>query len=79
MKAKSLVGHTLDYNITQFNCEHFVNYLRYGKPHSQQVKDGIDVAVGVLGAMALGAGLIYLVFGGGKEEENKNERRLRRY
>ncbi|XP_072573765.1 phospholipase A and acyltransferase 1-like [Paramormyrops kingsleyae] len=34
--ALSLVGQTLPYSLIQQNCEHFVTFLRYGKPESMQ-------------------------------------------
>lgn len=36
-EAREMVGWELTYNLTSFNCEHFVTLLRYGKPESQQV------------------------------------------
>lgn len=36
--ANSLVGEEVPYNVTKFNCEHFVTLLRYRVPHSQQVQ-----------------------------------------
>ncbi|XP_063077370.1 phospholipase A and acyltransferase 4-like [Engraulis encrasicolus] len=36
--AEEWVGKTVRYSLITFNCEHFVNYLRYGNPESGQVK-----------------------------------------
>ncbi|XP_072573150.1 phospholipase A and acyltransferase 4-like [Paramormyrops kingsleyae] len=35
--AESRVGKTVPYDVFQYNCEHFVTELRYGKPESRQV------------------------------------------
>ncbi|RVE68831.1 hypothetical protein OJAV_G00095610 [Oryzias javanicus] len=36
-KACSLVGASLQYNLEEYNCEHFATEMRYGKPESRQV------------------------------------------
>lgn len=36
-EARRTVGKELPYSITTHNCEHFVTWLRYGKPESRQV------------------------------------------
>jgi hypothetical protein len=34
--AKSYLGHP--YSLTSFNCEHFVNFVKEGKPYSKQIQ-----------------------------------------
>ena len=41
--ACALVGQELRYNIFSWNCEHFVNELRYGKSESRQVSGPVLV------------------------------------
>lgn len=41
MRAKSLVGKEIGYNVIGKNCEHFVNVLRYGEEFSKQAEDAI--------------------------------------
>uniref|UniRef100_A0A3P9H9B1 LRAT domain-containing protein n=1 Tax=Oryzias latipes TaxID=8090 RepID=A0A3P9H9B1_ORYLA len=36
-KACSLVGVSLKYHLTKYNCEHFATEMRYGKAESRQV------------------------------------------
>lgn len=58
-EACLLVGAILPYSLTQSNCEHFVNELRYGKAESRQVNQMRDTAVAggtmaiVMGAAAM--------------------------
>ncbi|XP_030579275.1 phospholipase A and acyltransferase 3-like isoform X2 [Archocentrus centrarchus] len=54
-KAKAVTDKQLEYNLLSYNCEHFVNELRYGVAESQQVQKAVEVAtvVGVVGGAAL--------------------------
>lgn len=36
-EAEKMVGRKKKYNLTEYNCEHFVTDLRYGDPKSKQV------------------------------------------
>ncbi|XP_061586305.1 phospholipase A and acyltransferase 3-like [Cololabis saira] len=52
-KARSMVDTEMDYNMKEYNCEHFANEMRYGKPESRQVKDKpalVNAASGLLGS-----------------------------
>ncbi|KAG9341791.1 hypothetical protein JZ751_018513, partial [Albula glossodonta] len=46
--AEQLVGQIFAYNVFTSNCEHFVTRLRYGKPESKQVQDGLKIAGGMV-------------------------------
>lgn len=35
--AQSQIGKVIDYGLFSYNCEHWVNDMRYGKPESRQV------------------------------------------
>lgn len=35
--AERQVGKVIDYGLLTYNCEHWVNDMRYGKPESRQV------------------------------------------
>ncbi|XP_076155256.1 phospholipase A and acyltransferase 4-like [Alosa pseudoharengus] len=58
--AQQLVGKKIQYRLLNYNCEHFVTNIRYGKPESRQAKKAKEVVegsglilTGVLGAIAL--------------------------
>uniref|UniRef100_A0A3P9IWJ8 LRAT domain-containing protein n=1 Tax=Oryzias latipes TaxID=8090 RepID=A0A3P9IWJ8_ORYLA len=42
-KACSLVGVSLKYHLTKYNCEHFATEMRYGKAESRQVVETLTV------------------------------------
>uniref|UniRef100_A0A8C8R7U4 LRAT domain-containing protein n=1 Tax=Pelusios castaneus TaxID=367368 RepID=A0A8C8R7U4_9SAUR len=44
-EAESLVGHTMTYNVTSKNCEHFVTNLRYGVARSDQVCSSVAASL----------------------------------
>ncbi|XP_041938838.1 phospholipase A and acyltransferase 3-like [Alosa sapidissima] len=58
--AQQLVGKKIQYRLLNYNCEHFVTNIRYGKPESRQAKKAKQVVegsglilTGVLGTIAL--------------------------
>jgi hypothetical protein len=53
------------YSLARFNCEHFANYVQYGKESSQQVQ--------MVGAGLVGVGLLALaaLFGGGRDDDHR--------
>ncbi|XP_056238928.1 phospholipase A and acyltransferase 3-like isoform X1 [Seriola aureovittata] len=52
-EALSLVGQDMNYDVTKWNCEHFVNKLRYGIRRSWQVlKYTLVVGAGYVGGAA---------------------------
>ncbi|XP_059147868.1 phospholipase A and acyltransferase 3-like [Physella acuta] len=57
-KAKQSLGET-EYNILTYNCEHFVNELKYGKKQSDQVNAGLGLTGGLLATLAaVGAAVV---------------------
>ncbi|KAK3767578.1 hypothetical protein RRG08_003839 [Elysia crispata] len=51
-RAKSRLGPT-DYSLTEYNCEHFANWCRYGKINSGQVRNAVIGSVlSPIGAIA---------------------------
>ncbi|XP_067312624.1 phospholipase A and acyltransferase 3-like [Pseudorasbora parva] len=70
--AHSLLGAELSYSVFTGNCEHFVTELRYGKPHSRQVRQAVEVGVAVGFATVVGFGLLAAIFGSkDKEKQTK--------
>ncbi|KAM9357436.1 phospholipase A and acyltransferase 3-like [Symphorus nematophorus] len=72
--ACALVGRELPYSIFSWNCEHFVNDLRYGKAESRQVRKAREAAFAVGVAAVVGLGVVALagaLFGGEKKEKNR--------
>ncbi|XP_004083995.1 HRAS-like suppressor 3 [Oryzias latipes] len=61
-KACSLVGVSLTYHLTKYNCEHFATEMRYGKAESRQAQTVETVAA----AAAVGGitGIVASVIGG---------------
>lgn len=64
-RAESRNGET--YSLVSFNCEHYANYVQYGKASSQQVQ--VVGAVAGVAALALG---LWALFGG---DDDKPRRR----
>lgn len=48
--------HGARYHLTQFNCEHFANYVQFNQPSSKQVDNGV-------GIVATAAALAFLFYG----------------
>jgi hypothetical protein len=48
--------HRKPYHLTQFNCEHFANYVQYNTPVSKQVNNGLGIAA------VAGLALLYAAF-----------------
>ncbi|XP_056137901.1 phospholipase A and acyltransferase 3-like [Lampris incognitus] len=73
--ALSLVGTQLPYCVLSWNCEHFVNELRYGKGESRQVRKAGETLMYAGAATAIGIGIVALAgaFFGGKDKEKKNK------
>jgi hypothetical protein len=46
MRAKQKLGHK--YSFLGFNCEHFANWVQYGKESSSQVTNGFLIAAGLV-------------------------------
>ncbi|KAG7484236.1 hypothetical protein MATL_G00047530 [Megalops atlanticus] len=72
MEAKSMVGRVLRYDILNYNCEHFVTNLRYGKPESRQVRSAL-YGLAAVGAVALGVLAAAAIFGSGRKEKRREE------
>ncbi len=54
------------YSLTNFNCEHFANYVQEGVEVSQQVRNvgaGLGIGLGLL--------LLAAIFGGGDSDERR--------
>ncbi|KAL8184350.1 UNVERIFIED_CONTAM: hypothetical protein K2H54_014576 [Gekko kuhli] len=47
--AESLLGTEVNYRLASQNCEHFVTRLRYGTARSDQVRETVASAVGLVG------------------------------
>ncbi|XP_071313775.1 phospholipase A and acyltransferase 4-like isoform X2 [Trachinotus anak] len=65
-EALSLVGQDMKYSVTEWNCEHFANELRYGKRRSNQVARNTAAAVGGIiygGVLTMAAGPVGLAGG----------------
>ena len=43
--AKKKIGEEMEYRLLGKNCEHFVTDLRYGVPHSRQVRPSLGPAL----------------------------------
>ncbi|XP_051774252.1 phospholipase A and acyltransferase 3-like [Ctenopharyngodon idella] len=56
--AHSFLGQERPYCVFSENCEHFVTVLRYGKPHSRQVRKAVEFGVGVGLAAAVTFGVL---------------------
>ncbi|XP_016409878.1 HRAS-like suppressor 3 [Sinocyclocheilus rhinocerous] len=56
--AHRFLGRELPYCVFRENCEHFVTELRYGKPHSRQVRNAVEIGVGVGLAVAATFGVL---------------------
>jgi hypothetical protein len=50
-RLKAVIGGA--YHLFKFNCEHFANYLRFGKPESKQLRNFILGSVLVVSIFAL--------------------------
>jgi len=50
-RAESLIGRA--YNLTNFNCEHYANYVQYGTSFSNQINAGVALTVSTLGLVVL--------------------------
>jgi len=77
-RAFKMVGEYFDYNLLKKNCEHFVTYVRYGKPISKQAEDGLAVAGEiVVGGLVVGGliGLAGLLLGDSSKKNKNNNRR----
>uniref|UniRef100_A0AAY4CHY1 LRAT domain-containing protein n=1 Tax=Denticeps clupeoides TaxID=299321 RepID=A0AAY4CHY1_9TELE len=75
-EAQSLLGQELPYCVFRGNCEHFATELRYGKAQSRQVRNAVEVGVGVGVAALIGFGAVALaasLFGGGKKERENQQ------
>ncbi|XP_077179705.1 phospholipase A and acyltransferase 3-like isoform X2 [Paroedura picta] len=48
-EAESLLGKEINYRVASQNCEHFVTRLRYGTAQSDQVRETVATAVGLVG------------------------------
>ncbi|XP_054844660.1 phospholipase A and acyltransferase 3-like isoform X2 [Eublepharis macularius] len=48
-EAESMLGKEVSYRVASQNCEHFVTRLRYGTARSDQVKETVASAVGLIG------------------------------
>ncbi|XP_040837778.1 phospholipase A and acyltransferase 2-like [Ochotona curzoniae] len=59
-RAMEKVGKEVPYSLTQDNCEHFVNELRYGIPRSDQVQKAAQ-SMGISGVLV---GFLFMVFAG---------------
>jgi hypothetical protein len=46
IRARQKLGHK--YSFLGFNCEHFANWVQYGKESSNQVKNGLWIAAGLV-------------------------------
>ncbi|XP_061585758.1 phospholipase A and acyltransferase 1-like [Cololabis saira] len=51
-EARSLVDTELEYDLKNYNCEHFATEMRYDKPESQQVKNNKALVNAASGFMA---------------------------
>lgn len=59
LRAQSLHGKS--YHVTEFNCEHFANYVQYNVPYSEQVQKsekGFLMAASLIGLIALVGGIL---------------------
>ncbi|XP_015276051.1 PREDICTED: HRAS-like suppressor 3 [Gekko japonicus] len=48
-EAESLLGKEVNYRVASQNCEHFATWLRYGTARSDQVRETVASAVGMIG------------------------------
>ncbi|KAJ8282829.1 hypothetical protein COCON_G00053480 [Conger conger] len=74
--AQEWVGQELPYCVFRGNCEHFATELRYGKAESRQVRNALEVGVGVGMAAMIGVGVLAAaaaIFGGGSKEKKNNQ------
>lgn len=73
--ARSLLGRELPYCVFRGNCEHFVTELRYGKPHSRQVRKAVEIGVGVGLAAAVSFGVLAAAaaFFGSKDKDKQTQ------
>ncbi|XP_016326566.1 HRAS-like suppressor 3 [Sinocyclocheilus anshuiensis] len=56
--AHRFLGRELPYCVFRENCEHFVTELRYGKSQSRQVRNAVEIGVGVGLAVAATFGVL---------------------
>ncbi|XP_062253446.1 phospholipase A and acyltransferase 3-like [Platichthys flesus] len=60
-EALERVGNMLTYDLVSYNCEHFANEMRYGKPESRQVQELVKAGlVSIFGFSAVGTSALYL-------------------
>ncbi|KAK7137834.1 hypothetical protein R3I94_013470 [Phoxinus phoxinus] len=74
--AEDYLGRELPYCVFRGNCEHFVTELRYGKPHSRQVRKAVEIGVGVglVAAFSFGALAVASAFFGSKDKEKDKQK-----
>ncbi|XP_017545608.1 phospholipase A and acyltransferase 3-like [Pygocentrus nattereri] len=71
--AHSLLRQELPYCVFRGNCEHFVTELRYGKPESRQVRETVEVGVGI-GILAIAVGVLATaIYRSGKKEKKSTQ------
>lgn len=73
--AEGFLGRELPYCVFRGNCEHFVTELRYGKPHSRQVRKAVEIGVGVglVAAVSFGVLAAASAFFGSKDKEKQKQ------
>lgn len=65
-RAKSLVGKA--YDLTNFNCEHYANYVQYNTSFSKQVSNTLNAAIGI----GIGIALLAAFAGGSKGKAGRS-------
>ncbi|XP_016087755.1 HRAS-like suppressor 3 [Sinocyclocheilus grahami] len=74
--AHRFLGQELSYSVFRWNCEHFVTWLRYGKPQSLQVRDAVET-VAAVATVGIGIGaIVYAILkkmSGSKDKEKQTQ------